>query len=325
GRGAHGGDDRRWHQRRPGAGTGRRRGRDEHRHARGERGGQYGRSRLESDQADRDRRDRQAAADDARGADDVQPGQRRGEVLRHHSGGVRRDLSAAREAERDAPGDPAQRRAELGHLQRADHRLPDSARSSRRALPSGGGGVVAPAESGRLRHRRSAGPVRGDQGDRSDPRGSWTCVRWSMKNHLRPVLVSLALFTVLTGFVYPLLVTGAAQVLFPKQANGSVLERDGKPVGSALIGQEFQDPKYFWGRLSGTGPVPYTAFNADKGTGSSGSSLGPSNPALRNAAEARAKALHEADPANTAPIPVDLVTASGSGLDAEISPAAAAW
>ena len=146
-----------------------------------------------------------------------------------------------------------------------------------------------------------------------------------MKNHLRPALVSLALFTVLTGFVYPLLVTGAAQVLFPKQANGSVLERDGKPVGSALIGQEFQDPKYFWGRLSGTGPVPYTAFNADKGTGSSGSNLGPLNPALRSAAEARAKALHEADPANTAPIPVDLVTASGSGLDPEISPAAAAW
>ncbi len=146
-----------------------------------------------------------------------------------------------------------------------------------------------------------------------------------MNSHLRPAVVSLALFTVLTGFVYPLLVTGAAQLLFPKQANGSVVQRDGKPVGSGLIGQDFQDPKYFWGRLSATSPAPYTAFNGDKGTGSSGSNLGPLNPALRSAAEARIKALREADPANPSPIPVDLVTASGSGLDPDLSPGAALW
>lgn len=146
-----------------------------------------------------------------------------------------------------------------------------------------------------------------------------------MKNHLRPALVSMALFTLLTGFAYPLLVTGAAQVLFPKQANGSVVERDGKPVGSTLIGQNFEDPKYFWGRLSATSPAPYTSFNGDKSTGSSGSNLGPLNPALRSAAEARVKALKEADPTNSAPIPVDLVTASGSGLDPDLSPEAALW
>jgi K+-transporting ATPase ATPase C chain len=146
-----------------------------------------------------------------------------------------------------------------------------------------------------------------------------------MKTHLRPALVSLVVLTILTGFVYPLLVTGVAQLLFPAKANGSVLLREGKPVGSSLIGQSFDDPRYFWGRLSATGPVPYTAFNADKGTGSSGSNLGPLNPALHDAAEARAKALRQADPGNSNPIPVDLVTASGSGLDPDISPAAAAF
>ena len=146
-----------------------------------------------------------------------------------------------------------------------------------------------------------------------------------MKTHLRPALASLVVLTVLTGFVYPLLVTGVAQLLFPAKANGSVLLRGGKSVGSSLIGQSFDDPRYFWGRLSATGPVPYTAFNADKGTGSSGSNLGPLNPALHDAAEARAKALRQADPGNSTPIPVDLVTASGSGLDPDISPAAAAF
>ena len=109
--------------------------------------------------------------------------------------------------------------------------------------------------------------------------------------------------------------TGLAQVLFPRQANGSLIVRNGQPVGSALIGQSFDDPKYFWGRLSATSPAPYTAFNAEKLTGSSGSNYGPLNPALLDAVQGRIKALQEADPANTAPIPVDLVTASGSGLD----------
>ena len=146
-----------------------------------------------------------------------------------------------------------------------------------------------------------------------------------MRSQLRPALVALGIFTILTGLVYPLVVTGIAQVVFPWQANGSLIVRNGQPVGSALIGQPFDDPKYFWGRLSATSPAGYTAFNGDKLTGSSGSNYGPLNPALVEAAQARIKALQEADPSNTAPIPVDLVTASGSGLDPHMSPAAAAY
>jgi potassium-transporting ATPase KdpC subunit len=146
-----------------------------------------------------------------------------------------------------------------------------------------------------------------------------------MLSQLRPALVSLGIFTLLTGLLYPLVVTGLAQVLFPGRANGSLMVRNGRAVGSELIGQPFDDPKYFWGRLSATGPAPYTAFNAEKQTGSSGSNYGPLNPALLEAVQGRIKALQEADPANTAPIPVDLVTASGSGLDPHISPAAATY
>ena len=146
-----------------------------------------------------------------------------------------------------------------------------------------------------------------------------------MLSQLRPALVALGIFTILTGLVYPLVVTGIAQVIFPRQANGSLIVRNGQPVGSALIGQSFDDPKYFWGRLSATSPAPYTAFNGDKLTGSSGSNYGPLNPALVEAVQTRIKALQEADPTNTAPIPVDLVTASGSGLDPHMSPAAAAY
>lgn len=142
----------------------------------------------------------------------------------------------------------------------------------------------------------------------------------------RPALVALVVLTLITGVIYPLLVTGIAQVAFPFQANGSIITgADGQPVGSALIGQQFDDPKYFWGRLSATGPVPYTAFNADTLTGSSGSNYGPLNPALQEAVQARIDALKAADPANTLAIPVDLVTASGSGLDPQISPAAAEY
>jgi K+-transporting ATPase ATPase C chain len=146
-----------------------------------------------------------------------------------------------------------------------------------------------------------------------------------MLSQLRPALMSLGILTVLTGLIYPLVVTGIAQVVFPGQANGSLIVRNGQPVGSTLIGQPFDDPKYFWSRLSATGPAAYTAFNADKLTGSSGSNYGPLNPALLDAVQGRIKALQEADPTNTAPIPVDLVTASGSGLDPHISPAAAAY
>jgi K+-transporting ATPase ATPase C chain len=138
-------------------------------------------------------------------------------------------------------------------------------------------------------------------------------------NQLRPALVSLFLLTLITGVGYPLLVTGIAQVVFPAQANGSLIEKDGTIVGSALIGQPFGDPRYFWGRLSATGPVPYN------GAASSGSNYGPLNDALLEAVKGRIDALRNADQSNTLPIPVDLVTASGSGLDPHISPAAAAY
>ncbi len=126
----------------------------------------------------------------------------------------------------------------------------------------------------------------------------------------------ILLSTALIGLAYPLAVTGIAQVLFPSQANGSLIYRDGKPVGSKLIGQPFDDPKYFWSRLSGTAP----AFN---GAASSGSNLGPINPALLKAVQDRVDSLRKADPENQDSIPVDLVTASGSGLDPHITPAAA--
>ena len=146
-----------------------------------------------------------------------------------------------------------------------------------------------------------------------------------MLSQLRPALVALGIFTLLTGLLYPLVVTGIAQVVFPWQANGSLIMHNGRPVGSALLGQPFDNPQYFWGRLSATSPTPYTAFNAEKQTGSSGSNYGPLNPALLEAVQGRLKALQEADPTNTAPVPVDLVTASGSGLDPHMSPAAAAY
>lgn len=146
-----------------------------------------------------------------------------------------------------------------------------------------------------------------------------------MVAQLRPAFIMLLIFTVITGVIYPLAVTGIAQVVFPKQANGSLIMVHGKAVGSELIGQQFSDPKYFWGRLSATGDFPYNAFNADTLTGSSGSNYGPLNPALTQAVQARIDALKAADPNNTLPIPVDLVTASGSGLDPHISVAAALY
>jgi potassium-transporting ATPase KdpC subunit len=144
-------------------------------------------------------------------------------------------------------------------------------------------------------------------------------------SQLRPAIVLFILLTVITGVIYPLAVTGIAQVIFPSQANGSVILQNGQAVGSSLIGQQFDDPKYFWGRLSATGTFPYNAYNAQNLTASSGSNYGPLNPALLKAVQARIHALQAADPGNTAPIPVDLVTASGSGLDPDISPAAALY
>ena len=136
---------------------------------------------------------------------------------------------------------------------------------------------------------------------------------------LRPALTLFVALSILTGLAYPLASTGLAGWLFPEQASGSLIERDGKPVGSRLIGQHFSDPGYFWGRPSATGPMAYNA------TASGGSNLGPTNPALAATIAQRAQALRDADPGNGAPVPADLVTASGSGLDPHISPAAAAY
>jgi K+-transporting ATPase ATPase C chain len=137
--------------------------------------------------------------------------------------------------------------------------------------------------------------------------------------HVRAAIVSLAAFTVITGVLYPVLVTAIAQIAFPHRANGSLIVKDGKAVGSELIGQPFDDPRYFWSRPSATSPFPYNA------AASSGSNLGPINPALSDAVTGRVAALRAADPGTTAPVPVDLVTASGSGLDPHISPAAALY
>jgi K+-transporting ATPase ATPase C chain len=136
---------------------------------------------------------------------------------------------------------------------------------------------------------------------------------------IRPAVSLLALMTILVGIVYPLVITGVAQVAFPHQARGSLIHQNGKLIGSELIGQSFSDPKYFWGRPSATTPQPYN------GLASTGSNLGSLNPALLDAVKANAKALHDADPDNRQSIPVDLVTASASGLDPDISPAAALY
>lgn len=140
-----------------------------------------------------------------------------------------------------------------------------------------------------------------------------------MNSIVRPALVVFAVLTALTGIAYPLLVTGIGQVAFPDQAAGSLILRDGKPVGSSLIGQNFSDPKYVWGRPSATSPMPNNA------SASGGSNQGPLNPALTDAVKGRIDALRAADPGNTAPVPVDLVTASASGLDPHISVAAATF
>ncbi|HEY9199508.1 MAG TPA: potassium-transporting ATPase subunit KdpC [Gammaproteobacteria bacterium] len=140
-----------------------------------------------------------------------------------------------------------------------------------------------------------------------------------MQTQLRPAVSLFVVLSVATGVIYPLAVTGVAQGLFPHQANGSVVTIDGKAVGSELVGQQFNEPKYFWGRLSATGPYPYNAG------ASSGSNLGPLNPALTDAVKARIDALKAADPGNTQAVPIDLVTASGSGLDPDISLAAAQY
>jgi potassium-transporting ATPase KdpC subunit len=140
-----------------------------------------------------------------------------------------------------------------------------------------------------------------------------------MKQTLRPALVLFVVLSLVTGLLYPLLITAIGRAVFPQQASGSLIIRDGKLVGSELIGQSFSDPKYFWGRPSATAPVPYN------GVASGGSNLAPTNPALVDAVKARVDAFKAAAPWNQAAIPIDLVTASASGLDPHISPAAAAY
>jgi K+-transporting ATPase ATPase C chain len=140
-----------------------------------------------------------------------------------------------------------------------------------------------------------------------------------MLSHVRAAVVSLVVFTVVTGIAYPLVITGIAQLVFPHRATGSLIVKDGKPVGSTLIGQPFDDPKYFWSRPSATSPFGYNAG------ASAGSNLSPTNADLIKTVQGRVDALRAADPGNTAPVPVDLVTASGSGLDPDISPAAALY
>ncbi len=144
-----------------------------------------------------------------------------------------------------------------------------------------------------------------------------------MRNHMlkqiKPALLIFLVFTVLTGILYPLAITGIAQVIFPRQANGSLITQNGQVVGSALIGQQFDNPRYFWGRLSDTGDHAYNA------SASGGSNYATTNPALLTQVQARLAALHAADPTNTQPVPVDLVTASASGLDPHISIAAAQY
>lgn len=140
-----------------------------------------------------------------------------------------------------------------------------------------------------------------------------------MKTQIRPAVVLFVVLTAITGLFYPLAVTGIAKLAFPRQAGGSLLMKEGKPVGSSLIGQSFTDPKYFWSRPSATSPMPYNAGN------SGGSNQGPLNPALLDAVKSRVEALKAADPENKEPVPVDLVTASASGLDPHISVAAAQY
>ena len=140
-----------------------------------------------------------------------------------------------------------------------------------------------------------------------------------MKNLIRPTLVMLALMTLVTGFAYPILVTAIGQTFMADQANGSLVVRDGKPIGSSLIGQSFASPKYFWSRPSATSPMPNNA------SASGGSNLGPTNPALKDAVAGRIEALQNADPANKQAVPIDLVTTSASGLDPNISEAAARY
>ena len=285
---------RRRHQRCPRPRPGRCRGRHADRHAGGARGRQHGRSRQRPHETHRGRRHRQAASDDARLADHLLDRQRRREIFRDHPRLVPGHLSGARRAQRDgavlaAVGDPVG-----GDFQRADHHRPHSPGAEGRPLPAGRRGGAAAAQPHALRARRHRRPLHRHQDHRScrlaPPSGVIPMA------HLRPAIVMIVLFTLLTGIAYPLAIAGIAQVAFPAPAGGSLVVRDGKVIGSALIGQSFATDRYFWSRPSATSApdpkdpsktidAPYNAAN------SSGSNLGPTSQKLVDRVKASVAAL----------------------------------
>ena len=303
------------HERRPRARRRRRRRRDEHGHHRREGGRQHGRPRLQPHEAHGDRRDRQAAVDHARLAHDVLDRERRGEVLRDHPRDVHGHVPGPGQAERDEPhlapvGDPVGR-----HLQRADHRAAGPARPARGEVPPDGRGRPAATQPVDLRAGRHHRALHRDQTHRHDPHGG---AFHMMKIALR-ALVATILLAVLTGLVYPLVITGIAQLGMKTKADGSLVTVDGKIVGSSSIGQAWKGNQWFYGRPS--------AIDYDAST-SSGSNLGPNNSDLEKDIADDAKAILKEEGPYTpgltvAKIPADLLTASGSGLDPDISEAAA--
>src|SRR5262249_27222226 len=262
-------------------------------------------------------RDREAAPDHPGIAHDVLDRERRCQVLRDHSRDVRRDLPRAQRAQRHGAPFPHLGHPERGDLQRADHHRTDSARASRRALPARRCGADPASQLHHLRYRRRHHPLCRDQGARRAPRHPSPGLTMIGK-HLRPSIVLTLVICVITGLLYPAAVTAIAQLIFPKQANGSIVTVDGHPVGSALIGQSFSAPYYFHARPSAAG----AGYDA---TASGGPNKGPTDLKLADTLIAGAvETVVKEDGAEKGKIPSDMVTNSASGLDPHISPANAA-